>query len=89
MFKSEDFELPLEKQLRMRVITQEVDECDNIDALRENLKQCAESLMKYQHLLSVTLAKQIESDINRMTSKIVEEATQMINGNSSSEQGEL
>ena len=89
MFKSEDFELPLEKQLRMRVITQEIDECDNVDALRENLKQCAESLMKYQHLLSVTLAKQIESDINRMTSKIVEEATQMINGNSSSEQGEL
>ena len=27
MFKSEDFDLPLEKQLRLRVINKEVDEC--------------------------------------------------------------
>lgn len=51
MFKAEDFEMPLEKQLRLRVITKEVDECTDMDALKENLKQCAESLMRYQHLL--------------------------------------
>ena len=52
MFNEEDFQLPLEKQLRLRVVTKEVDECTDIKALQENLKQCAESLMRYQHLLS-------------------------------------
>ena len=64
MFKSEDFELPLEKQLRLRVVTKEVDECTDIKALQENLKQCAESLMRYQHLLS----KAVEANLmNAMT----------------------
>ena len=64
MFNPEDFELPLEKQLRLRVVTKEVDECTDIKALQENLKQCAESLMRYQHLLS----KAIEANLmNAMT----------------------
>ena len=64
MFKEEDFELPLEKQLRLRVVTKEVDECTDIKALQENLKQCAESLMRYQHLLG----KAVEANLmNAMT----------------------
>ena len=64
MFNPEDFELPLEKQLRLRVVTKEVDECTDIKALQENLKQCAESLMRYQHLLS----KAVEANLmNAMT----------------------
>ena len=64
MFLPEDFELPLEKQLRLRVITKEVDECSDLDALKENLKNCAESLMRYQHLLG----KAIEANMmNAMT----------------------
>ena len=64
MFNSEDFELPLEKQLRLRVVTKEVDECTDVKALQENLKQCAESLMRYQHLLS----KAMEANLmNAMT----------------------
>ena len=80
MFTPEDFEMPLEKQLRIRVIDKEIDECTDIDALRENLKQCAASLMKYQHLLSVTLRKQIENDLNQWADKIVEETTNLIDG---------
>ena len=78
MFEASDFELPLEKQLRIRVIDKEIDECSDIDALRENLKQCACSLMKYQHLLSVTLRKQIENDLNKFSGKILEEVNKMI-----------
>jgi len=78
MFNPEDFELPLEKQLRIRVIDKEIDECTDVDALRENLKQCAASLMKYQHLLSVTLRKQIENDLDRWSGKIVEEVNKMV-----------
>ena len=51
MLEASDFEMPLEKQLRIRVIDKEIDECNDIEALRENLKQCACSLMKYQHLV--------------------------------------
>jgi hypothetical protein len=60
MLSSEDFELPLEKQLRMRVISQEIDECNDIDALRENLKTCAESLMRFQHLCARMAEQQVK-----------------------------
>ena len=78
MFSAEDFQLPLEKQLRIRVIDKEIDECTDIDALRENLKQCATSLMKYQHLLSVTLRKQIENDLASFSGKIMEEVNEIL-----------
>mgnify|MGYP001186683152 CR=1 FL=1 len=63
MFESTDFELPLEKQLRLRVINKEVDECRDTDEIKEQLKQCAEVLMKYQHLLSLTLKRNMERDM--------------------------
>jgi len=50
MLPKEAFELPLEKQLRFQVIKKEIEECDNKQALRENLIACSESLLKYQHL---------------------------------------
>ena len=78
MFDASDFELPLEKQLRIRVIEKEIDECSSVEVLRENLKQCSTSLMKYQHLLAVTLRKQIESDLENFSSKIVEEVTEIL-----------
>ena len=85
MFDQSDFELPLEKQLRIRVIDKEIDECNDIEALRENLKQCAASLLKYQHLLSVTLRKQIENDLENFSGKIMEEVKTMLDGSGESE----
>ena len=78
MFEASDFEMPLEKQLRIRVIDKEIDECSDIDALRENLKQCATSLIKYQHLLSVVLRKQIETDLENFSDKIVKEVKSIL-----------
>ena len=60
MLSPEDFQLPLEKQLRMRVINQEIDECKDIDALKENLKTCAESLMRFQHLCARMAEQQLK-----------------------------
>ncbi len=77
MFSPEDFELPLEKQLRMRVVAQEIDQCKDVEVLQEHLKQCAESLMKYQHLLGVAIKKQLLADLevfDSEISKIVKEA---------------
>ena len=86
MFTQEDFEMPLEKQLRIQVINKEIDECSDVEALRENLKECAASLMKYQHLLSVTLRKQIENDIEQWGDKIVKEVKVQLDGRSREEQ---
>jgi len=59
MFKPDDFELPLEKVLKLRVITDEVDECTDVEVLRRSLKEVSKLLMKYQHLLSAVLKEQL------------------------------
>lgn len=63
MFKPEDFELPLEKQLRLRVIDKEVDECNDRDSLKENLKSCAYTLMRYQHILAQITKRQLAEEL--------------------------
>tara|TARA_B100000085_G_scaffold204086_1_gene187676 strand:+ start:134 stop:349 length:216 start_codon:yes stop_codon:yes gene_type:complete len=63
MLNPEDFEIPLEKQLKMRVVHDEIDECKNVEALQENLKQCAEQLMKYQHILTRVLHAQLVKEL--------------------------
>mgnify|MGYP003118889640 CR=1 FL=1 len=66
MFKPEDFELPLEKVLKLRVITDEVDECSDVDVLRESLKEVSKLLMRYQHLLATVLKGQVMADIGKI-----------------------
>ena len=80
MFKPSDFELPLEKQLRLRVISKEIDECRDYDELKEVTKQCSETLMKYQHLLAVTLKNVVEKDLTDFISKMGEEVNLQQNG---------
>jgi len=80
MFQSGDFELPLEKQLRLRVISKEIDECRDYDELKEQLKQCAEVLMKYQHLLTMTLQRQITRDMTDFIGMIEEGVEFKIDG---------
>ena len=60
MLSSEDFELSLEKQLRLRVIQKEIDECTDVEALQENLKICTESLMRFQHLCARMAEQQLK-----------------------------
>ena len=60
MFSPEDFEMPLEKQLRLRVIKTEIDECTDVKVLQENLKICSESLMRFQHLCARMAEKQLK-----------------------------
>ena len=79
MFEADDFQLPLEKQLRLRIINEEIDACTDVDALRENLKNCTQSLMTYQHLLTVCLRKQIEQNIEGFSLSIMEEVKKILN----------
>ena len=45
MFEPEDFEVPLEKQLRLRVILDEIEHCTDVKVLQENLKNCTKTLL--------------------------------------------
>ena len=44
MFTKEDFELPLEKQLRLRVINTEIDECSDIKSTTRESKDLRRKL---------------------------------------------
>ena len=68
MLTPEDFQMPLEKQLRLRVIKTEIDECTDIKALQENLKSCTESLMRFQHLC----ARMAEEQLKGMMSNLLD-----------------
>jgi len=77
VFNAEDFQIPLEKQLKLRLVIDEVDQCSDVEILRVNLKACAESLLKYQHLLGKVLEQQLINDLenwNEDISKIIKEA---------------
>ena len=63
MFNKEDYDLPLEKQLRLRVIDDEIDHCDDIEVLRNSCKAVTAMLTTYQHLLAIAVKKQIEKEL--------------------------
>ncbi len=63
MFKPEDFNLPLEAELKLRVLTDEIDECSDVTVLRSNLKDMAKLLMNYQNILNRVLKEQITKNL--------------------------
>ena len=75
MFTKEDFEVPLEKQLKMRLVYDDIDKCTDVKVLQDNLKACADQLMKYQHLLAITLQKQLESELKKLFDEAEQETS--------------
>lgn len=63
MFNKEDFDIPLEGQLRLRVIADEINECDDIEELRKQLIVSARLVMQYQNILNRLLKEQITKDL--------------------------
>ena len=70
MFSPEDFQVPLEKQLKMRVIFDDIEGCNEVYVLKASLKSTVEQLMKYQHLLSITLQKQLEAELKEFSQEV-------------------
>ena len=69
MFSKEDFDIPLEGQLRLRVIADEINECTDIDELRKQLIVSARLVMQYQNILNRLLKEQITrglTDFNKL-----------------------
>ena len=65
MFKEQDFELPLEKQLKMRIIMDEIDHCDDVEVLRKSLKDTATQLATYQQLLGKAVEQKLLGDLEK------------------------
>lgn len=63
MFTPEDFKVPLEKMLKMRVVNDEIDRCENIKELKTQLKETARLVMVYQHLLGKIAKQQIAGEL--------------------------
>ena len=77
MFSEEDFQLPMEKSLRMRVIADEINNCADVEELRRQLITCAETLMRYQHLLAVVIEDSLKKELERLAPgavKIIEDS---------------
>ena len=70
MFEASDFDLPLETELKQRVILDEIEHCEDVNALRTNLKNLTKLLMTYQHLLNTVLAKQMEKNMMELFQKL-------------------
>nr|BDD43771.1 hypothetical protein 7 [bacterium]BDD46704.1 hypothetical protein 15 [Paracoccaceae bacterium]BDD46750.1 hypothetical protein 3 [Paracoccaceae bacterium] len=70
MLEPEDFEIPLEKQLRLQVIKKEIQECNDIDALKNHLCICAESLMKYQQVAAKLAEKNLHASMHNIFSRM-------------------
>jgi DNA integrity scanning protein DisA with diadenylate cyclase activity len=65
MFEPEDFTVPLEKELKVRVILDEIDACTDVKVLQENLKQCTKTLVSYQHILAKVTERQLKSELEK------------------------
>ena len=55
MFAKEDFEISMEKQLRLRMVNDEINHCDNVEELRKQLINVTRLFTQYQHLLEVAV----------------------------------
>ena len=66
MFKPEDYQLPLEKVLTLRVITDDIDTCKDVGVLQTSLKDTTKLLMTYQHMLGKVLQDQIHANLAKM-----------------------
>lgn len=63
MLGPEAFELSMEAQLKMRVITDEIENCTNMDELKEQLLASAKLVMRYQQMISSVLKEVIDRDL--------------------------
>ena len=66
MLNEDAFKLSMETQLKLRVITDEVKECRDIDELRKQLIASAKLIMHYQQMLNTVLKAFINKDLDAM-----------------------
>ena len=63
MLKAEDWQLPLDREFTLIKLKQEIDECNDKEALKEHLKTLIQQNAQFQHLLSKLLEKELHKEI--------------------------
>jgi hypothetical protein len=62
MFNEDDFKISMEKELRLRMVNDEINHCDDIDELRKQLINVTRLFTQYQHLLEVAVKQLMVQD---------------------------
>ena len=62
MFDKDDFKISMEKELRLRMVNDEINHCDNIEELRKQLINVTRLFTQYQHLLEVAVKQLMVQD---------------------------
>jgi len=58
--REEEFQLPLEDELKLRIQKDEINNCHDIKRLRKELIETSELLISYKHLLSQMIKAHID-----------------------------
>tara|TARA_R100000664_G_C2754876_1_gene142527 strand:- start:656 stop:865 length:210 start_codon:yes stop_codon:yes gene_type:complete len=66
MFTPESFEMPLEAQLKLRVVTDEIKQCKDVKVLQDGLIATSELVARYQQILAATIKEVIEHEIEQI-----------------------
>ena len=62
MFKEDDFKISMEKELRLRMVNDEINHCDNVEELRKQLINVTRLFTQYQHLLEIAVKQLMVQD---------------------------
>ena len=62
MFNEEDFKISMEKELRLRMVNDEINHCDSIEELRKQLINVTRLFTQYQHLLEIAVKQLMVQD---------------------------
>ncbi len=63
MLSEESFQMPLEAQLKLRLITDQIKKCDDVKQLQDNLVATTELVARYQAMMGVLIKDMIEMEI--------------------------
>jgi len=66
MLKSEWFNLPMERELTLIKINQEIDECKDINVLKKSVKDLAKQNAMFQHMISEMLRETLTNEVENM-----------------------
>ena len=69
MLKANWFNLPPERELTIIKINQEVDECDDIKALRESVKSLAYQNARFQHMIGEMIKESLNAEVAEFLEK--------------------
>ena len=62
MFDKDDFKISMEKELRLRMVNDEINHCSDVEELRKQLINVTRLFTQYQHLLEIAVKQLMVQD---------------------------